>query len=412
MAEPAWVREALPGVVAPAWDGRTLGSILPTVLGALGAKQPANLLPPLRDLPPALLDGVERVVLLTLDGWGWGQLQAHLRGGWAQLAQRGALLPLTTVCPATTTAALATLNTGVPPAQHGMLGYTLWLQEFGCIANMVAFSPVAAGRNLDYLVQPEAFFDTPTAARLLEGSGAWHLNVTRREFLNSALTRMLYQGGDSVGTTTLGELLVELRHGLEALGGDRGLIQGYWPSIDTVAHARGPGSPHHAAEMALLGDALARELLAVRDPKALLLVTADHGLVTVPPSRTLRVRDQAALVDALLLPPWGDSRWAFLQTREGRREDARRELLGAWGGGYVLDTAEVERLGLLGPGPWPARTRRRVGDLVAIAPPGQALAWPFTFDQPGRPPREEQLGRHGGTTPDEMLVPLLAVRLG
>lgn len=409
--EPALTKEVQPGVVAPAYDGRSIANILPTILGALGAPVPPGLLPPLRDLPPAMLDGVERVVLVALDGWGWRQLHANMTGGWARLAGRGALLPLTTVSPSTTTAAFASLNTGLAPAQHGLLGYHLWLQEFGCVANMVSYAPATGGRGFD--LPAEAFFDAPTAGVLLERGGAWHLNVTRREFLGSALTRMLYKGGESVGTTTLGELLVEVRNGLAAMRGGRGLVQAYWPSIDTVAHARGPGSEHHAAEMALLGESLARELLdKARDPKALLLVTADHGLVTTPPDGVLRMRDHPAIADALLLPPWGDSRWAFLQSREGKREELRRAVLDRLGpGGQVLDTAELERLGLLGPKPWHARTRGRLGDLLALPGPGRAVTWPFTWDTPGRPPREELLGRHGGVSAEEMLVPLLAVRL-
>jgi hypothetical protein len=407
-------KEVLPGVVAPAYDGRSIANILPSILGALDAPVPPELLAPLRGLPPGLFEGVERIVLLALDGWGWSQARTHLHGGWARLAARGSMQPLTTVGPSTTTAAFASLSTGLAPAQHGLLGYHLWLQEFGCIANMVSYAPASGGRPLDALVKPEQFFDRPTAARLLERGGAWHLNVTRREFLGSALTRMLYQGGEHVGTTTLGELLVEVRNALAAMRGGKGLIQAYWPAIDTVAHARGPASEHHAAEVALLGDALARELLdKARDPKALLLVTADHGLVTVPPEHMLRIRDHPALTDALLLPPWGDSRWAFLQSREGQREELRRALLERMApGAHVLPTSEVERLGLLGPKPWHARTRARLGDLVALAGPGSGLTWPFQWDQPGRPPREDLLGRHGGTTPEEMLVPLLAARLG
>jgi len=117
MAEAKLAHERLPGVIAPAYDGRSIGSILPTALGTLGAQVPHELLPALRDLPPELTEGVERIVLLTLDGWGWRQLHAHLAGGWAKLASCGELLPLTTVSPSTTTAAIASLNTGLAPAQ-------------------------------------------------------------------------------------------------------------------------------------------------------------------------------------------------------------------------------------------------------------------------------------------------------
>lgn len=405
-------KEVLPGVIAPSYDGHSIANILPSILETLHTPT-QGLLPPLRGVPPALFEGVERIVLLALDGWGWRQLQQGMEGGWARLAERGTLVPLTTVSPSTTTAAFASLNTGLAPAQHGLLGYHLWLQEFGCIVNMVQYAPATGGRGLDPLVRPEDFFPLPTAAKLLERGGVRHRNVTRREFLGSALTRMLYQGGEAVGTTTLGELLVEMRRGVADLARGQGLVQAYWPSLDTVAHARGPASEHHAAEMALLGDALARELIdRHRDPSALLLITADHGLADTPPQGLLRVRDHPALTDALLMPPWGDSRWAFLQSREGMREELRRALLDRMGpGAHVLDTAQVERLGLLGPQPWHARTRGRLGDLVAIPARGRSIAWPFHWEQPGKPPKEELLGRHGGASPEEMLVPLLAVRL-
>ncbi|MCA1812400.1 MAG: alkaline phosphatase family protein [Halobacteriales archaeon] len=405
-------REALPGVLAPAYEGGSIANLLPAMLRALGVPAQGTL-PPLT-LPAELAEGVERIALLTLDGWGWNQLQRGMEGGWAKLAAHAELMRITSVAPSTTTAAIASLNTGLAPSQHGLLGYHLWLQEFGCVANMVAFAPAAGGRGLDAQVRPEDFFTAPTAAQLLGQAGAHHLNVTRREFLGSPLTRMVYKGGEAVGTTTLGELLVEMRGALGAMPGSAGVVQGYWPSIDTVAHARGPGSAHHAAELAMLGDALARELLdKAHDPKALLLITADHGLATIPPERVLRVREHAELRDALLLPNWGDSRWGFLQSREGQREalrEAMQERLGP--GGHVLDMGEVQRLGLLGPLPWCAEARGRVGDLVALPAPGHGMTWPFSWNQPGRPPKEELLGRHGGCTPDEMLVPLMALRLG
>ena len=64
------------------------------------------------------------------------------------------------------------------------------------------------------------------------------------------------------------------------------------------------------------------------------------------------------------------------------------------------------RSGLLGPGKPSAEVRHRLGDIVGIAT-GNAH---FARDAESVK-KKPMLGRHGGLTPQEMLVPLLAVRL-
>jgi hypothetical protein len=68
-----------------------------------------------------------------------------------------------------------------------------------------------------------------------------------------------------------------------------------------------------------------------------------------------------------------------------------------------LDPAYITAQGLLGPGQAHPRLLERMGDLVLLSR-GSAYLWWGQDENP-------LLGRHGGMSPDEMLVPFLGVRL-
>ena len=101
-------------LVLPAYDGGCITNVVPSLLHPEDA-QPAWL--------PAIAHGAERVVLLVIDGLGWNQLDARrslaptisgLEGG-----------PITTVAPSTTATALTSISTGLPPGEHGVMGYRI-----------------------------------------------------------------------------------------------------------------------------------------------------------------------------------------------------------------------------------------------------------------------------------------------
>jgi hypothetical protein len=69
----------------------------------------------------------------------------------------------------------------------------------------------------------------------------------------------------------------------------------------------------------------------------------------------------------------------------------------------LLDSSHALEKGLLGPGEPYKRLPERLGELIAIAH-NDAYWWWAAKENP-------ITGRHGGLSPDEMLVPFLAARL-
>ncbi|MDZ7734066.1 MAG: alkaline phosphatase family protein [Acidimicrobiia bacterium] len=69
----------------------------------------------------------DQVVLLVVDGLGWDQLQDRLD----RLPHLGAMAgsPISTVVPSTTATAMTSLTTGLPPGEHGVIGYRIHVED-------------------------------------------------------------------------------------------------------------------------------------------------------------------------------------------------------------------------------------------------------------------------------------------
>jgi len=119
--------------------------------------------------------------------------------------------------------------------------------------------------------------------------------------------------------------------------------------------------------------------------------------------------DHPMLKEMLLMSSLGESRVPFFYVRNGRY-DAAWDYLNAYLADYFVFMSQEEVIGsgLLGPGEVYVEVPHRLGDIVGIARGSYCLN-----RHPPKPDGEKKqmLGRHGGLAAQEMLVPLLAVRL-
>jgi hypothetical protein len=135
----------------------------------------------------------------------------------------------------------------------------------------------------------------------------------------------------------------------------------------------------------------------------LLLITADHGQIHVPAEHIVTADEEAELSRHLMVPIVGESRAAFVHPRPGRAQAVREYLAGAFPGRFeVIPSADALDAGLMG-SPVCDESYSRAGELLVLARVDHAL-------QRSRP-RGPQVGRHGGLSAEEMLVPLIGARL-
>ncbi len=408
-----------PGFVQPNYSGRGIANVPASVLQAFGVTPRHPGLDP-AVLPPALLDGVRRVIVLIVDAFGWEQFFAELERQpdlyLGQLIRRDdvAFAPLTSVFPSTTVNALTTANTGAQPIEHGILGYTLWLKEFGAVSEMITFGPYAAG-SWSYLqggVDPSAFQPYPSLfRRVREEAGVEALIVNAAAYRHSPLSLMQTTGATYVPYLAFADAVTSMAALANRPGDERLLIGAYYGTLDAICHEYGTGTPEHAAEVAHI-DLLLRKMLfeQVHRPDTLFMMYADHGHINCTPERTIDLNEDRELLGDLTVGPTGEGRARYLHVREGRREAVRAQIAERYGAiSTLLDAEEAIERGLFGEATPGERALERIGDFVLLPHENWYFhAYPAT---PARSKPLTMIGRHGGLRPEEMLVPFLALRL-
>jgi hypothetical protein len=406
------------GAVLPDYAGRGLVNVPATVLAAFGART-ADDPPPLADLDPALLDGARQIVVILADGLGWWQLEKLCQSGatpfLARMAERARrredaqLLEATTVFPSTTAAAITTMHTARTPQEHGNIAYFVWLEEFEQVTAMLRWGPAITRRGSyfdDAKIDPKVYVKVGSIHARLRERGVASYVVEPELFRNEAMARMHAREATYVGyhmPTTMGVRVRLLVEG-HPHGATPAYIYAYWAGIDSASHLYGPMSDEAAAEAASFDLNLAR---AVGDRPAgdtLVLLTADHGHAFTDPDKMIDLLGDDELRGLLRNPIAGEPRLAFLHTDHPAA--VRDHVEARWPGLFtLLDRDELLAAGFFGGRGDQTLAKKRIGEVCAMLTSDRAARIMRVDGQDFR-----HKGSHGGMTPDEMRIPILAWR--
>jgi Type I phosphodiesterase / nucleotide pyrophosphatase len=365
----------------------SLADLLPSALAALGVPGEPN---------PLNLAGTGCIVVLLIDGLGWQLLHRYAEHAPFLAGLPGR--PLTAGFPTTTATSLASLGTGLPPGEHGLTGYTSLISEIGEPINWLRWQVAPSGIDLLGRLNPEQLQPIPTAFQRAEQAGVTVSVVSYYAFRDSGLTRAVLRGGSYLPVFTAADTATTVA--AAARSGRPSLIYCYNSELDLIGHGRGCHSETWRLQLTLIDRAV--QLLAERlPPDALLLVTADHGMVDVPEQAKIDYDAEPALSDGVEVIA-GEARARYLHVAAGRLAEVRRRWQDRTAGSFaVLTRDEAIERGWFGPVVGPV-ARQRIGDLVVLATgPGAIVRR-----------RAEQrisamIGQHGALSEDELLVPLL-----
>ncbi|MGW0732633.1 alkaline phosphatase family protein [Streptomyces sp. NPDC002851] len=396
MAQPAWPDPsplAVDSAPVPAYGSGSLADLLPTLCAGVGV--------PGYEAAIAELTPADRNCVFLIDGLGWEQLLAHpdeapflhsLIGS----SRGGTGRPVTTGFPATTATSLASVGTGLPPAAHGLPGYTVRNPDTGALMNQLRWNP---------WTEPHVWQPYPTVFDLADRAGVHTAQVSAPDFQHTPLTKVALSGG-----TFHGRLSGEERMDLAAeqlAAGDRSLIYTYYSEVDGKGHRFGVDSDPWRGQVMYV-DRLAQRLAEQLPPRSALYVTADHGMVDIPFDDEHRIdfdADWELKAGVALLGGEGRARHVYaLPGAEADVLTCWREVLGEQF--WVASREEALAAGWFGPpGECDARVRARLGDVVAAARDDVLI-----IASEREPKESAMVGNHGSMTPAEQLVPLLEVR--
>ncbi len=367
--------EGVVSLVVPAYHDACVTALVPALLE--GSAAPTWL--------PAKVLQARQILLLVLDGLGWLQLRDRTEVAPTLTDMAGG--PITTVAPSTTAAALTSISTGLPPGEHGMVGYRIAVggssgPPHGEILNALRWSTGNGDARCRYdprLFQPCEMFGSQRPPV-----------VTRAQFADSGFTAAHLSDTRLFGYADRGGLVDQV---LGAFAREEPFVYAYWDDIDRTAHEFGLAERYND-ELAAC-DAMVAELLHRLPAGTAVVVTADHGQVHVGERLIHLPAEVTGLVDGQS----GEARFRWLHSRPGAASDLLAAAHQAFDHvGWVRSVDEVVSAGWLGDRVT-STARGRLGDVAVVARD------PVAFVDPAEASSIELIGRHGSLTADEMLVP-------
>jgi hypothetical protein len=366
--------------VVPRYGAGALSDVLPSAAAVLGVPGYGNVL----DLPPA-----RQICVLLIDGFGWNLLlRDGARAPFLTAAAAGST-PITAGFPSTTATSLCSLGTGLPAGTHGMLGYQVAVPGTGRLMNGLRWDPE---------VDPLRWQPHPTVFERTAAHGIDAYQVSPSAFRGSGLTRAGLRGAQYMPAETPGDLVAGIAAALRV--GGEALVYGYHGELDKTGHLRGCRAEAWQHQLAMV-DRLIEQVDSVLPPGALLVVTADHGMMDVPEQARVDVDAHPELRRGVNLLG-GEVRCRYVYTEPG----AAADVLATWRGvlgerAWVVPREEAIADGWFGPEVSPPVVDR-IGDVIAAARGDLGMVAPA--DEPSE---SRLIGHHGSLTADEQLIPLL-----
>jgi hypothetical protein len=386
--------EPVAGFAPPRFGGASLLNLAATLAAAHGAWPAYPLLADVK-LREAML-AARQLVLWVIDGLGVVPLQRLAPDGALARSMRG---ELEAIFPSSTAPTLTTLATGRSPAVHAAPEWFLWLDEFGAVYRALPLDARDAAAGLPPLTDAAAIYPRPA---LTTHSTRACFAVLPEAIAESAYTCYAHAGSTLLGYRDAEGFIDAVIGAVDAASGP-GYVFAYVDVFDAAAHEFGVDSDL-AHEVALGLDRVFETLsarLAARG--ALLVVTADHGFIDVPPTLRLRLDAFAEVAGCLDRPLCGGPRAPIAYVRRDRLDQFPAVVEHAFGEHFVAVPSDLlADGGWFGPEPADPKLRARIGTHLLL-PRGNAYLVQVLPGEPARP----LIGMHGGRLDAETRVPLI-----
>ena len=378
--------------VLPDYAGGSLVNLMASVVEGCGgaARHPA-----LTALPSAKLSSARNVVLMIVDGLGDHYLR---RRGTGSALAAGRRAPITSVFPPTTASAITTSYTGSTPREHGLTGWFCYFGDAGCVGAPLPFTSRGDQRPLgERGISPAQLF---VCGSLFQSLKVRSFVVTSRDIVDSSYNQVYCAGAQRSAYDRPGEIAVEIERIVKS-NVQRKFIYAYWPEYDRTSHRYGSESAEAFVQLSKIDEAFASLLSRLSGTESIVIATADHGFIDVAPEESLELPPQ--LAELLRFPLCGERRTVYCHVREKKQFLERaREWLGERAD--VRLSEELADEGWFGGGVPHPRFAERIGDVALVMRDHYTVK-----DWVAGESHHLHIGNHGGTSEEEMTIPLIVV---
>ena len=365
--------------------------------------------------------GSEKIVMFLFDGFGYYQWKKYFPKleFFDNITRNGTVIPLTTIFPSTTAAAMNTISTGLTPNRHGLLEWNVYFKNLDMILSTLPFSPVKQDdvRRFERNANPKILLNSKTIYNSLKQDKVKSFTFVYSMYAISPYSRLAYSGSTLVPYDSIADLAMKLGILLESTKG-KSYFYVYIDAIDHVAHQFGPHTPEYRTQLEMISYILQKGFLERMTKEAssnvTLMASSDHGQINVVPEKTIYLNNYKKFVGNLrrsrngrVIMPTGSSRDLFVHLKKGSIGDTKEFLEKKIGSrAKIIETKEALKMNLFGPGKATKDFVDRIGDLL-ILPLKNNLVW-YEYV---KGMKFKSLGHHGGLSKDEMMTELAVARM-
>ena len=268
-----------------------LSALLPAVSSAIGHPIETAVHQDPKRLQSALgLPDVRSAIVVLVDGLGYWNIAMRL--GHAPtlrslMSDTANQRPISTCAPSTTVAAMATFGTGTCPGLTGMTGYTQRNPRTGQLSQLIQFKEA---------LEPTELQRQPTVFERLASQDVRVTSSGLPKFANSPLTQAALRGSEYIGSVTPRDRVQAACRAAATPG----LAYLYIRDADKVGHNYGWDSEKWIATFEHIDAQLG--LLRRSAPKGtVIVITADHGMVSADPKCCIDIAKEPRLAEGVEL---------------------------------------------------------------------------------------------------------------
>lgn len=378
----------------PDYKKRSIVNLMSSIEKALGGKP---IYPQLNILKPDALKKYQNIVLIIIDGLGYEYLKKYGKGTILKKHLKG---KITSVFPATTTAAIPSFITGVAPQQHGLTGWHMYLKEIGTVVTLLKLK-ARTGQliKLDKRNAAKIYSQKPIFDKIRIHSYA----ILQKKKWKDPLTKIVFGKTKRTGYDSIDEMFYKLKKIIRTK--KRKFIYAYWPGLDAVCHKNSTTGRKTLLHFKQINTKTNSLLKAVRETNTLLIITADHGMKDTPKQKRILLDEHPQLKETLTLPLCGESRTAYCYVHPSKTKEFEKYVKTRLKKACTLHKSKSlikkNYFGLFTPN---KRTLQRIGDYVLITKNNYTIKDWVLGEK-----KYCNKSSHGGTSKEEMHVPLILI---
>ena len=379
----------------PEYQGNSIVNLMSSLAKAVGTS--VNDYPELTGLSSREFSDSRNIVLLVIDGLGYEYLVKYARGSELHTNCRS---KISSVFPSTTATAITTFMTGLAPQQHGLTGWFTYLKELGCITAVLPFRPRVGANtfNTDKIDVHKLYGHTPFFDLI-----DWKSYVVAPEWIIHSDYNIAHSGGALLhGYNSLQECFANIGS-IVKKSAEKKYIYAYWPDFDRYSHENGCNSDRVNSHFAELDEAFASLLKDLQGSNTSVIVTADHGFIDTEPTKIIHLHDHPVIQESLVMPLCGEPRAAYCYIHPEKQRQFVDYIDAELAEYVALKTSQsIVEEAYFGTGTAHPRLFERIGHYTLVMKGNYIIKDQLAGESPFA-----HIGVHGGTSAQEMFVPLI-----